>query len=1047
MSTTSGVEWKRDFGIDRTGPPTFFASKNDLGLATGTSGQQHVLRRAFELFDLDGVVCTESSPLIYFKQVTRIDTTSILQIHRRFWNHGGAPILVLIAPNEIQIHSGLSKPIAHSEGDGLPSSLIEVLDRTSTAVREFLPAVESGEYFRRHPRSFNPEHRVDRLLLENLEATREKLSEVSSRVIDPAILDALLCRLVFTCYLFDRNVIGQKYLQSLGVTAATNLRDLLAIRPRSNAKTHLYNLFRKLGEDFNGDLFNDDLDAEAGLILVEHIELLDHFFSATDVRHGQQSFWPYDFGVIPIETISAIYERFLTPSDKNAGTFYTPRFLVELVLDATLTDTRSLLTQRVLDPACGSGIFLVGLFNRMAEEWTRRNPDAPNDRRSRELMEILTSNLFGVDINPTACRITAFSLYLAYLDQLSLRNIQDLQKKGRALPSLVNIVGSSISTEVGGNNVWCEDFFAENVHFPNNLNFVIGNPPWGSTASSGTSASSWCGKRDRPLPDKQIAAAFIWKAPEHVTSSGRICFVLPYGILFNHNATAISFQEALFETHKVNRVVNLADFQRFLFEESGHSAIVIDYGKVSPSDRRSVINYWTPKVDWAVARAEVINISEDQRCSLTVQQVLDDLQGEDAPQIWKQRYWATSRDRRLLDRLALYPRLRESVRQASEIAAHKPWIIAEGFQPVGPNDNPAKAKRLRLPSNLFIKASSEKLNLFLLEEDCDRLRSPTVKVRERSNTSTQVFEAPHVLVAKGFTRSAFANFAVSFRHALRGITGASRDTDLLAFLAAYLHSSLAKYFLFHTSSNWGVSRQEVHVDELLRLPFPLPNSMRDPEGSSKLIQRIAYIVISAAKRAEQPFVDREELIRGTENSIEPLLDEYFDILPEEKLLVRDTVNVIIPSFRPTQRRRKVPTLEPATAEQRDTYKNRLVETLSGWADGQFTVRGQVSASESTGIGLTVLEKIRRTETAPMLPPETDLIRALDQLRLTITQHFNAFEMARGIKVFEANRLYIVKPLAQRFWTQTAALNDADEIAGCILMHVPAVADEHFRTAH
>jgi predicted RNA methylase len=631
MSTTSGAEWKRDFGLDRSGPPTFFASKDELGPTTGSSGQRHVLRRAFELFDLDGVLCTESSPLIYFKEVARVDATRILQMHRRFWNHGGAPILVLIAPNEIQIHSGLRRPVALSDNDASPPSLVEVLDRASAAVREFLPAVESGEYFRKHPRSFNPEHRVDRSLLENLEATRRKLSEVSSRALDPAILDALLCRLVFTCYLFDRNVIGRNYLESSGIADATHLRDLLAIRPRSSATTHLYNLFRKLGEDFNGDLFNDDLDGEAVHISAGHIDLLDRFFSATDVEHGQQSFWPYDFGVIPIETISAIYERFLKPSDKNVGTFYTPRFLVELVLDATLTGTRSLLTQRVLDPACGSGIFLVGLFNRMAEEWTQINPDARNERRSRELMEVLTSNLFGVDINPTACRITAFSLYLAYLDQLSPRDIQDLQKKGRALPFLVNVVGSAISSQVGGNNVWCEDFFSEQVHFPNDANFVIGNPPWGSIATAGTSAGEWCAKRERPIPDKQMAAAFIWKAPEHAVADAKICFVLPYGILFNHSATAISFQKALFETHKVNRVVNLADFQQFLFEESRHPAIVIEYGKPPPSDRRSVIDYWTPKVDWAVARAEVINIGEDQRCPLTVQQILDDLQGEDGP--------------------------------------------------------------------------------------------------------------------------------------------------------------------------------------------------------------------------------------------------------------------------------------------------------------------------------------------------------------------------------------------------------------------------------
>jgi hypothetical protein len=46
------------------------------------------------------------------------------------------------------------------------------------------------------------------------------------------------------------------------------------------------------------------------------------------------------------------------------------------------------------------------------------------------------------------------------------------------------------------------------------------------------------------------------------------------------------------------------------------------------------------------------------------------------------------------------------------------------------------------------------------------------------------------------------------------------------------------------------------------------------------------------------------------------------------------------------------------------------------------------------------------------------------------------EIIRGIKIFDGDRLYLVKPIGQRFWTQTAALNDADEIAGTILMHTP-----------
>src|ERR1017187_2312763 len=175
----------------------------------------------------------------------------------------------------------------------------------------------------------------------------------------------------------------------------------------------------------------------------------------------------------------------------------------------------------------------------------------------------------------------------------------------------------------------------------------------------------------------------------------------------------------------------------------------------------------------------------EDRCTLSVGEVLDDLKGTDAPQIWKQRYWATARDRRLIDRLTLYPRLRDQVRQTKEKSTIKPWLIAEGFQPVGENDDAKKAATLRLPSRLFIEATSAKLDLFLHPDDCTKLPAAAVMVRSRSNKSTDVFRAPHVLVAKGFTSTAFADFDVSFRHALRGICGPKEDRDLLVFLAAY----------------------------------------------------------------------------------------------------------------------------------------------------------------------------------------------------------------------------------------------------------------------
>jgi hypothetical protein len=1052
MATAPDTEWRSQFGIADQSPPVFFSRKEEIDAVGQTPPQAHLLRRAFDLLELNGILCSEHSPLAYFKQVELIDPPEIAQLHRRFWNHGGAPVLVLIAPDEVQIYSGLSRPAPAPHGTAKPPGFVDRLVRVAEKLRGCLLSLESGAFFHLHRKAFNPKHRVDRELLDNLQDTRKLLATANSGCLDPQVLDALLCRLVFTCYLFDREIIGPAYLEPLAIPDAAHLRDILDHQPKSEARDCLYRLFEKLGEDFNGDLFSDDLKAEAALVGDDHIEILRRFFSGTTQKTGQQSFWPYDFGVIPVETISAIYERFLKSAKpeqedteandhdkkkRKEGAFYTPRFLAELVLDVALEGNESLIEKRYLDPACGSGIFLVGLFNRLADEWTRQNPTARNDRRSKELMALLRRSLFGVDKNRTACRIAAFSLYLAYLDQLLPRDIQELQKKGRALPRL--IIDPELE-QPGPDNadriIWRGDFFAKGIGCPDKVDLVIGNPPWGSVVEEGSPAADWCEANGWIVPDRQIADVFVGKGPHHLSESGRVCFVLPHGTIFNRRRPALTFQRRWLSKYAVERVINLADYQHFLFEEAKHPAIVARYRKSPPANRQHSIHYWAPKTDWTVTQAEVITVQPEDRRTFSLRDVLEDLKGDDAPQIWKQRFWVTPRDSRLLDRLSLFPRLRDITGQAGR-RGEKKWFIAEGFQPFGKNDPPESRKTLALPGKFFIPARSPVLALFLLEKECEELPFEAVEVR-RLIKDTDIFRAPHVLVAKGFTSIAFADFDVSFRHAVRGIHGPTEDRNLLIFLAAYLRSSLARYFLFHTSSNWGVSRQEVHVEEMLRLPFQLPEQCPDPKRAAAIVAEVARIVTDASAKAGGDLANREDIVRNATAAVEPLIEEYFDLDPLEKMLIEDTVRVIIPSARPTRKRPSVPTILPATAKQREGYTDLLCETLNGWAKGgPFKVWGRAVASQKEGVGLVALEKTRRGEKQPTMDDAThDLLGTLEHLRSVIPNKYSVFDLVRGLKVFDRNRLYVLKPISQRFWIRTAALNDADEIAGTILMRSP-----------
>lgn len=1037
MTVQRTAEWCKSAGIDRAHYPSLFLSPEEVTPATS---QAHVIRHAFEILELDGVFCTEGAPIVFFKLIESFALDEVLATHKTFWNHGGAPILVLMSGGRAEIYSGMSRPVRREDVGMVVPALITTLEQLTTAIPQFLLAIESGAFFREHARSFDASKRVDRDLLSNLGDVRTKLSEGAPDAIPIDVLDALLCRLVFTCYLFDRGVVGHRYLEDLGLSPARHLRDVLAQRPLSQAKEGLFKIFMQLSQDFNGDLFSDNIEAEARLVSNDHVAILDAFFQGIPLRTGQLSFWPYDFQYIPIETISAIYEHFLKAEDQEDGAFYTPRFLAEIVLDSALEGIGSLVGKRFLDPACGSGIFLVGLFNRIAEEWKLANPGARNDRRARELGRILQHNLFGIDINATACRIAAFSLYLAYLDQLSPRDIQGLQEKGRALPRLIAESRNPGGVARAGEPVTirCADFF-DDQDFPRDIDLIIGNPPWGSTAGSKTQAGLWCAHAGKPLPDSQIAAAFVWKAVEHVSSTGRISFVLPHGVLFNHSPAAVRFQRKWVEEHAIERVLNLADLRLFLFSEAIHPALVVNYRAPRGDPALDAIEYLTPKATWATTQAEVIVIGATDRRSIRLDKLFVDLDGPDAPQVWSQNFWGSPRDLRFIDRMLLQPRLRDLVRLPSEESGEKRWVRAEGFQPAGKNDDPKRAKRLKLPSRRFIKATHPAIDLFALPEDAIDLPESEALVRSRSNTSTAIFRAPHVLITKGFQRIAYADFDVSFQHAVRGIHGPQEDRSLLIFLTAYLRTSLAKYLMFHTSSNWGIYRPEVHVQEILRLPIILPDGHEDPVAARAIVEQVVKIIDDAIDAASTNYLIRNNAVGNATRAIEPLVDEYFGVQPSERLLIDDAINVIIPSVQPTRSRVAVPTMMPAADAVLAAYKERLCATLGQWSRTDAVI-GRIVRSQKLGLAMAVIERTdaQRPHAPDLTVDDMDVLTTMDRLQKAFPSTGRTIDFVRGLMVFDGPSLYIVKPDECRYWMQSSALNDADEIAGKLLTH-PAQA--------
>jgi len=429
------------FGLPGLPEGGFYSRADQVVADPHLNGQSHYMRRAFGEMRLDGILCIDGKPAVYFKDFKRpVTRTKVNELHKRFWNQGTGTLLVIQDPSSVLILSGMVPP---SNEDGLidgHAALIERLHRVADTLEahQFVESVASGHYYRKWVEYFNSDEAVDQYLLNNLGVVSDYLCHGDAPA-ERKRVHSLLGRVIFTCYLIDRKIIFLQDYSFIRRRGIEKLVDLFQKYAAERARDLLYELFARLRTDFNGSMFDDDLDSEKRDVSDEDIDTLRRFLEGEQLESRQRTlgFWAYDFSVIPVETISAIYEKFLEEEDavdrEAKGAFYTPKHLAEMVVDEAVGSFDTLLDKSCLDPACGSGIFLVVLFNRMAEEWQRRNPRAQQKTKARELLDLLEHQLCGVDVNQTACRIACFSLYIAFLDQFDPPTLREFQEKTKKL--------------------------------------------------------------------------------------------------------------------------------------------------------------------------------------------------------------------------------------------------------------------------------------------------------------------------------------------------------------------------------------------------------------------------------------------------------------------------------------------------------------------------------------------------------------------------------------------------------------------------------------
>lgn len=1025
----------------------FYSSLTDVRADQSLYAYLHVITRAWESLGLAGVLCDNGRPTLYLvHRKERISPEDGSNLQRLFWNQGVATVLVVADCDSVRIYSGLAKPARSVAISSDQLSLVETLTLADYAlsVDSFLLKLATGQYYRNHPAHFDTSRTVDAYLLNNLQTLRDKLVNSNSQLtVETA--HTFLARILFVCYLIDRGIIDLCEYIEQACPHHTSLGNLLESLKTADAKQRmLHSLFSRLKEDFNGSMFDPATLTECRQLSAGALQNLTDFLLGHELGTGQYTlgFWAYDFRFIPVETISAIYEDFLKREDETekhtAGAFYTPRFLAETVVDLALRNGDSLENKRFLDPSCGSGIFLVTLFNRLAAAWSTRHPkfSGDYDRKAEALKDILRDQICGIDKNLTACQIACFSLYLAFLDCFDPPSLQRyISQKGK-LPNLLKRRNQSLDDVSSFSVIYEEDFLSPTGALPRDFDYVVGNPPWSDRGAA-----------------KGLHHQFALKIPEYLRPSGTACLLLPSKTFLNDQTNR--FQEDWLRKVTLEEVVQLADYRKILFKEAKCPCMIVRLRAAKPNIAEAEIQYVAPKVTRIDIREGVIPIAPADRKSIPLRQILVAAHKQEAPAVWKQFLWGTPRDIKFLELLGQMPTLGDISEQESDLNKRKAkqtkqFRVGQGFKPVKKDVLTTDRELVPCEWNAgepFVAPSDLQDEVWLPEGAAQRFGDHIRNSRCHNNKlyskpSEKLFTPPLILVNQGFSVCAFFDYVVRFRDSLQSIAGHPNDTDLLFFLAAYLRSPLARYFLFHTSANWGTERDKVHLTELLRIPFPLPSSEFAGENAQRLIKQVANMTRSFIRqfRSDNHIFStdaRKRQAKELQDELNTLVYQYFGLIKQEIILIEDTEMVYIPSATPGDVRKPIPSQTSIDRTNVGLYSERLVpyartlnETLTDWAkQSGSNVKIAIKGGHHKSSGMVCLTVELTTESRPFKEetPSDSLIAAAVKLAASASTRTGCLDYLRGVIVFHGTQIYIFKPDTLINWTRTAALNDAAEI--------------------
>ena len=501
------------------------------------------------------------------------DDPDFASVHQRLWSWGGVPLVYRVSNGLAQLFRCAHKADFESHGRLVfkPFKTLELAARIAADPWWDAERLRNGTLWD------DPE--VCKKLLSSKQAAQKSLinavKELHEELNDEGILPKplrrkLLILSILIAYLEARKVFEDGYFAGFH-SGAEKFFQVLADGPA------LVKLLDSLETRFNGHVFTLSEEDGQTLRTSKQLPRFARLVEGKQEASGQRTLWErYSFADLPVELISHIYQLFVTDS---ATAVYTPHFLVRFMLGEVLSwkrlDRLEQNEEIILDPACGSGIFLVEAYKRLVLHWRYRNDWK---RPSQTALKKLLNRVHGVDLEEGAVELAAFSLCLALCDALEPEEIRASVKlfpelKERTIHTGCFFEGRELGT----------------VKEP--VGVIVGNPPFASSLRPGGEQRAYerYEREHAALPDRQIAYLFLHESMETLAPGGVLSMLQQYNFLYNQRSSG--FRREFIERWDVREILDFISVSG-LFQKSGvkTKVVVVVAEAATPPPERQILH-------------------------------------------------------------------------------------------------------------------------------------------------------------------------------------------------------------------------------------------------------------------------------------------------------------------------------------------------------------------------------------------------------------------------------------------------------------------------